>query len=124
MNVVDSSAWLEYFADAGNAGLFAAAIENTARLIVPTITLFEVYKRSLQQRGEDQALEAVAAMRQGRVVDLDEQTAVEAARMSVARKLPLADSVMLATARRYRAILWTQDADFKGMPGVKYFAAK
>jgi predicted nucleic acid-binding protein len=124
MNVVDSSAWLEYFIDAGNARLFAAAIENTARLIVPSITLFEVYKRSLQQRGEDQALEAVAAMRQGRVVDLDERTAVEAAKLSVALKLPLADSVILATARRYRAVLWTQDADFEGMVGVKYFARK
>ncbi len=124
MNVVDSSAWLEYFADTGNARLYAAPIENTARLIVPSITLFEVYKRSLQQRGEDQALEAVAAMRQGRVVDLDEQAAVEAAKLSVALKLPLADSVILATARRHRAVLWTQDADFKGMVGVKYFAAK
>jgi predicted nucleic acid-binding protein len=124
MNVVDSSAWLEYFTDAGNARLYAAAIENTARLIVPSITLFEVYKRSLQQRGEDPALEAVAAMRQGRVVDLDERTAIEAAKLSDAMKLPLAGSVILATARRYRAVLWTQDADFKGMAGVKYFASK
>ena len=124
MNVVDSSAWLEYFTDGSNAHLYAAAIENTARLIVPSITLFEVYKRSLQQRGEDQALEAVAAMRQGRVVNLDERTAIEAAQVSVALKLPLADSVILATARRYRAVLWTQDADFEGMAGVKYFARK
>jgi toxin FitB len=124
MNVVDSSGWLEYFTDTDNARLYAAAIENTARLIVPSITLFEVYKRSLQQRGEDQALEAVAAMRQGRVVDLDERTAIEAAKLSAALKLPLADSVILATARRHRAVLWTQDADFKGMAGVKYFGAK
>jgi predicted nucleic acid-binding protein len=124
MNVVDSSAWLEYFADAGDARLYAAAIEHTARLIVPSITLFEVYKRSLQQRGEDQALEAVAAMRQGRVVNLDERTAIEAAKLSVAMKLPLADSVILATAQRYRAVLWTQDADFEGIAGVKYFARK
>ena len=124
MNVVDSSGWLEYFADGSNAGLYAAAIENTARLIVPSITLFEVYKRLLQQSGENQALQAVAAMRQGRVVNLDERTAIEAAKLSVAMKLPLADSVILATARRYRAVLWTQDADFEGMAGVKYFARK
>jgi predicted nucleic acid-binding protein len=124
MNVVDSSGWLEYFTDTGNPHLYAAAIENTARLIVPSITLFEVYKRSLQQRGEDQALEAVAAMRQGRVVDLDERTAIEAAKLGAALKLPLADSVILAAARRYRAVLWTQDAGFEGVAGVKYFAPK
>lgn len=124
MNVVDSSAWLEYFTDTRNARLYAAAIENTARLIVPSITLFEVYKRSLQQRGEDQALEAVAAMRQGGVVDLDERTAIEAAKLSAALKLPLADSVILATARRHRAVLWTQAAGFEGVAGVKYFAPK
>jgi toxin FitB len=124
MNVVDSSAWLEYFTDGSRARHYAGAIENATRLIVPSITLFEVYKRLFQQLNETQALEAVAAMRQGRVVDLDEQTAVEAAKLSVALKLPLADSVILATARRYRAVLWTQDADFKGMAGVKYFARK
>jgi predicted nucleic acid-binding protein len=120
VNVVDSSAWLEYFADAPNAGYFARAIEDTAALIVPSLSLYEVYKRVLQQRGENAALQAVALMQQGEVVALDGPTAISAARLSLAAKLPMADSIMLATARRHEALFWTQDADFAGMPDVRY----
>ena len=120
MNVIDSSAWLEYFAAGENAEFFASAIEKTADLIVPTLSLFEVFKRILQQRTETEALQAVAAMQQGRVVDLDARTALEAARLSLDVKLPLANSVMLATAREHEATLWTQDAHFEGLAGVRY----
>jgi toxin FitB len=120
MNVVDSSGWLEYFADAANADFFAPAIENVAELLVPTISIYEVFKRVLQQRGEDAALEAIALMLQGQVVDLDITTAVYAAKSSVELKLPMADSIMLATARGYDAVLWTQDADFAELPDVQY----
>lgn len=120
MNVIDSSAWLEYFAAGENAAFFAAAIENSAELVVPTLTLYEVFKRILQQRTEDDALQAVAAMQQGTVVDLDPRIALRAARISVDLKLPLADSVVLATARERDATLWTQDSHFDGIPGVKY----
>ena len=120
MNVIDSSAWLEYFANGPNATFFAPAIEKTADLIVPSMTLYEVFKRILQQRDEGAALHAVAAMEQGRVVDLDAGLALTAARISAERKLPMADSVILATATTYGAELWTQDADFKGLPGVHY----
>lgn len=120
MNVVDSSAWLEYFADGPNAAAYARPIEATRQLIVPTVSLFEVFKRVSQQRDEDEALRAVAIMEQGRVVDLDRATALEAARLSIAHCIPMADSIMLATAQRHRATLWTQDADFAGLPGVKY----
>ncbi len=120
MNVVDSSGWLEYFAAGENAGFFAAAIENTAELVVPTLSLYEVFKRVLQQRTEDDALQAVAVMQQGTVVDLDRRIALQAARISVNLKLPLADSVMLATAREHDSTLWTQDSHFDGVPGVKY----
>lgn len=120
MNVVDSSGWLEYFASGKNAGFFAPAIEDTSRLIVPTLSLFEVFKRVLQQRGEPSALQAVALMHQGRVVDLDATLALAAARLSDAERLPLADSVLLATARAFGATLWTQDADFKGREGVRF----
>lgn len=120
MNLVDSSGWLEFFADGANAGFFAKAITDTGRLLVPTISLLEVFKRVLQQRGEDAALQAVAHMRQGSVVALDADIALAAAHLGVAHKLPLADSVMLATARRYGAALWTQDADFEGIDGVRY----
>jgi predicted nucleic acid-binding protein len=122
MNVVDSSGWLEYFANGPNADFFAPAIENTAELIVPTLSLYEVFKQVLQQRGEGDALQAVAAMLQGRVVDLDTDLALSAARLSVAFKLPMADSVILSAAQMHGATLWTQDADFEGIPGVEYVA--
>ncbi len=122
MNVVDSSGWLEYFADGKNAAFFAPAIEDTARLVVPTLSLFEVFKRVLQQRGDPPALQAVALMHQGRIVDLDATLALAAARVSAVERLPLADSVMLATARAHGATLWTQDADFAGRDGVRYVA--
>lgn len=124
MNVVDSSGWLEYFADGPNADKFAPAIQNTRELIVPTLSIYEVFKRVLQQRGATAGLRAVALMRQGREVDLDTTLALTAAKLSVDLKLPMADSIILATARSYRATLWTQDADFEAMDGVKYFARK
>lgn len=122
MNVVDSSGWLEYFADGPNADFFAAAIEDTDNLVVPSLTIFEVFKKLLAQRSETEALQTAAAMQQGRVVDLDAGLSMEAARVSLEFKLPLADSVILATARSAKADFWTQDADFKGLGGVKYIA--
>lgn len=120
MNVVDSSAWLEYFANGPNADFFAPAIEKTADLLVPSLTLYEVFKRIRQQRDEGSALQAVAVMQQGTVIDLDAFLALTAARLSIEHQLPLADSIILATARARGAKLWTQDADFKGMKGVEY----
>jgi len=120
MNVVDSSGWLEYFADGPNAGFFADAIEDAAGLIVPTISIYEVFKKILQQRGEGDALQAVAAMQQGTAVDLTPPLALSAAKISVERGLPMADSVILATAQAHNATLWTQDADFKAIDGVQY----
>lgn len=123
MNVVDSSAWLEYFADGPSAGYFAGAIENSADLIVPTVSVYEVFKRVLQQRGENAALTAVAVMQQGDVVDLTAPLALSAATLSVTHKLPMADSIMYATARAFSATLWTQDADFEHLPNVRFRAA-
>jgi len=120
MNVVDSSAWLEYFANGPNAGVFAAPIEETDKLVVPSLAIFEVFKRVLQQRTEGDALQAIAVMRQGMVVDLGTPIALRAARLSVDLRLPMADSVILATARTYNATLWTQDVDLKNLPGVQY----
>ncbi len=120
MNVVDSSGWLEYFADGPNAPFFADAVEATGELIVPTISLYEVFKRVLQQRGENDALEAVALIMQGEVVTLDVTLALSAARLSSDLRLPMAGSIILATARSEGAILWTQDAHFNGLEGVRY----
>ena len=116
MNVVDSSGWLEYFADGPAAGFFAPAIEKTSELVVPTVSLYEVFKRVLQQRDESAALNAVALMQQGRLVDLTAPLALSAATLGAQLKLPLADSVIYATARAHEATLWTQDADFEGLP--------
>jgi predicted nucleic acid-binding protein len=124
MNVVDSSAWLEYLANGPNASFFAKAIEDTQQLIVPTLSLFAVFKRVLEQRGEGDALQAVAVMGQGMVVDLNTPIALQAAKLSAELRLPMADSIILATARSYDATLWTQDADFKDLLGVQYRARR
>lgn len=120
MNLVDSSGWLEYFAQGPNAGFFAPAIENTTELIVPSISIYELFKKVMRERGEDDALQAIAAMYQGFVVGLDGSIAIDAARLSLILKLPMADSIILATARFYEATLWTQDADFRNIEGVQY----
>ena len=122
MNVIDSSAWLEYFADGPNASRFAGPIRDEGALLVPSITLFEVFKRVRTQRDSDLALVAVAQMKRGTVVDLDGYLAIEAAEMSADMGLSLADSVILATARSQDATLWTQDAHFEGMSDVRYYA--
>ena len=120
-NVVDSSAWLAYFADEPGAAHFAAAIEAVDRLIVPAVCLLEVFKVVLRQRGESDALQAVALMQQGRVVDLDATLAIAAASTGVAHKLPLADRIVYATAQSVGGVVWTQDDDFDGLPDVEYF---
>ena len=124
MNVVDSSGWLEYFADGPNADKFAPAIQRTRELIVPTLSIYEVFKRVLQQRSETEALRAAALMQQGRVVDLNAGIALRAAKLSLELRLPMADSIMLSTALEYRATLWTQDADFEDIKEVRYFATR
>lgn len=122
MNVVDSSGWLEYFGDGPNAAFFAGPLAKAEELIVPAISVFEVFKRVLQQRDEASALQAAALMQQGRAVALDPALAMAAAKLSFELKLPMADSIILATARQFNAVLWTQDADFENLPGVHYVA--
>lgn len=120
MNVVDSSAWLEYFADGLNAGYFSAAIEDTSTLVVPSITVLEVFKQISRQRDEASALQYVAVMQQGRLIALDAALAMRAAALGLRHKLPLADSIIYATAQHARAMVWTQDSDFEGLDGVRY----
>lgn len=120
MNVVDSSGWIEYFTDAAGASFFAPAIEDIKTLVVPTIVLNEVLRKTLRDSGDDGARTVLMALRQGRLVPLDEEIAESAARIGLALRLPLADAIVLATARREKATLWTRDADFEGMQGVRY----
>jgi len=121
MNVVDSSAWLSYFAGDKNAEEFASAIEDIEKLLVPSITLTEVFKCIMRQRDDNAALEGIAHMEQGRVVTLDSSLAIDAAVIGLKYKLPLADSIIYATSNKFGAVVWTQDADFKELPNVKYF---
>jgi predicted nucleic acid-binding protein len=120
MNLVDSSGWLEYFANSKNAEYFAPAIEDTERLIVSTINLYEVFKKILQQRDENSAFQAIALMQQGKVIDVDSSISLISAKQSIDLNLPMADSIILATAKVNSATLWTQDSDFKDIPGIKY----
>lgn len=122
MNVVDSSAWLEYLGDGPVAPEFAVAIENPHELVVPTLTMFEVYKRTCQLADEVTASQAIGLMLQGRVIELSATLAIEAARISLHEKLSLADSIVLATARSEGAVLWTQDAHFANLDGVEFRA--
>lgn len=122
MNVVDSSAWLEYFAEGANARHFANIIEAPEELLVPSITVLEVFKRIAQQHDESTALHYVAVMQQSKVVALDSALALRAAALGIRHKLPLADSIIYATAQAANAVVWTQDADFDGLADVRYFA--
>ena len=123
MNVIDSSAWLEYFADGPNAEVFAEPIESPEDLVVPANTMYEVFVRVAQQRGERMALGYVGVLLRSPVVDVTAELAVEAARLGLRLGLPMVDSLILATARAHGATLWTQDADFDGVEGVRYVPA-
>jgi len=122
MNVVDSCGWLEYFSDGPNAEKFAEPILETTSLIVPTLSMYEVFKVALREKGEDAALQVVAIMKQGQEVELNSNLAIQAAKVSFDLKMPITDAVILATARAYKATVWTQDDDFAGITGVKYFS--
>jgi len=119
-NVVDSSAWLAYLAGEPGADRFAAAIEDTKSLVVPAICILEVFKVALRERGEGDALQAAALMQQGRVVDLA-ALALEAAKLGLDFKLPLADSIVYAVANLVTGVVWTQDEHFDGLADVKYY---
>jgi len=124
MNVVDSSGWLEYFANGSNAKFFAPPVQDVENLLIPVICIYEVFKRLTLDTGEENALQAVGIMSYGRVIELNRKIAIDAAQLSLELKLAMADSIILATAREYDATLWTQDAHFKGLEGVKYAEKK
>ena len=122
MNLVDSCGWLEYLAEGPNASFFAEPLEDVESLIVPSICILEVSKKILQQRSRTEALQVVTAMQQGKVISLGALLALDAATLGLRHKLPLADAVILATARASNALIWTQDSDFEGLDSVNYIA--
>ena len=124
MNIIDSSGWLEYFADGPNAKHFQHPLNDIASLIVPVVTIYEVFKVVLRESDDNEALQAAAAMQKGTVVDMTVNLAIAASKLSLQLKLPMADSIILATAQAFDATIWTQDSDFKNIPGVKFFSKK
>lgn len=124
MNIVDSSGWLEYFAEGTNAGFFAPVIEEINNLLVPVICIYEVFKRIMQLQGLDTAELRIADLYKGKVIELDAPLALSAAKISTEMKLPMADSILLATARSHNAALWTQDEHFSGIEGVRFIRRK
>jgi predicted nucleic acid-binding protein len=124
MNVVDSSGWLEYFADGPNTDFFESVIKDEGNLIIPTICLYEVFKITLSQAGKEEALRVAGLMSSGRILDLNREIALAAAHLSIQQKLAMADSIILATAQAFGAVLWTQDEHFRDIPGVKFIAKK
>ncbi len=121
MNIVDSSGWLAYFADEPNARHFLPPLKDSAALVVPTVTIYEVFKVVLRESGENEALQAAVAMRKGTVVDLTSSLAVASSKISLENGIPMADSIIIATAKEYEATIWTQNSDFKNLKKVKYF---
>ena len=121
MNIIDSSGWLEYFSDGPNAKHYLPPLNDTSSLIVPVITIYEVFKVVLRESAENEALQAIAAMQKGKIIDLDANLAMDASKLSLQYNLPIADSIILATARAYDCVIWTQDSDFQDIEGVNYF---
>lgn len=121
MNIVDTSGWLEYFADSPLAENYATAIENTDELLVPSIVLYEVFKKITLAYDENKAFQAIAQLKQGQVLDVNEAIALYAGKISIEKQLPMADALIYATAILHNATILTQDAHFEGLPQVKYF---
>lgn len=121
MNIVDSSGWLEYFSGGPNSECFAYPLQDPSALIVPVITIYEVFKVVMRESTENDALQSVAAMQQGKVIELTTPIAMNASRLSLKHGLPMADSIILSTAQMFDCVIWTQDADFAGLPRVKFF---
>lgn len=121
MNIVDSSGWLEYFSGGPNSEHFAAPLQDSSSLIVPVITIYEVFKVVLRESSENEALQVVAAMQKGMIIDLTTSIAMNASKLSLKYSLPMADSIIISTAQAYKCLIWTQDSDFENLPGVKFF---
>lgn len=124
MNIVDSSGWLEYFSDGPNAKHFAPVVKITHELLVPTVTLYEVFKVVMRESTENCALQAISALQKGLVAELTPKLAISASKLSLQHSLPMADAIILATAQAHGATIWTQDSHFSGIHGVKYFPKK
>lgn len=124
-NIVDTSGWLEYFADGENSGVFAGVIlDETNKIIVPVIVIYEIFKKILIERDEDTALQTIVQLQKYQIENIDDSLSLQAARISCEHKIPMADSMIYAVALKYNAVLWTQDKHFKKFLNVKYIEKK
>jgi len=121
MNIVDSSGWLEYFSGGPNSDQFAKPLQDSSTLIVPVITIYEVFKVVLRESSENEAIQVIAAMQKGTIISFTTSIAMNASRLSLQHRLPMADSIILSTAQYYKCIIWTQDSDFENLSNVKFF---
>ncbi|HOX17474.1 MAG TPA: type II toxin-antitoxin system VapC family toxin [Spirochaetales bacterium] len=117
----DSSCWLEYFARSPLCAPYRERMERSDSIIMPTVILHEVFRKLLREAGEDASLRAIAYMQAATPVELDAELALLSARLGLELGLPLADSVIYASARRHRAFVITHDAHFKDLSGVEYW---
>lgn len=124
MIVLDSSGWLEFFAEGPHVEEFASRLRHPATILTPTIAIYEVYQWIKRERSEEEAVYAAATMRKTKVVDWSDEISLTAADLSLAHKLPMADAIVLATARSHHAELLTTDSDFEGIEGVTVFSKK
>jgi predicted nucleic acid-binding protein len=121
MNIVDASGWIEFFLAGANGPTFKPVIENTRELLVPSVNMYEVHRvlsRKLPVELRDMCLEV---MRRAPVIELNDERAIAASQLSLKHGLAMADAAMYAIALEHKAVLWTQDADYQGLKGVKYF---
>ena len=121
LHIIDTCGWLEYIAETSNAKNFEKAILDTNNLIVPAIVIYEVFKKICLDYNEDTALEVIAELKQGRVIEINETISIYAAKLSIEKKLPMADALIYATGLLFKATIYTQDNHFENLPGVKYF---
>ena len=123
MIVVDSCGWVERFAGSAHGELYGAAMQDPGEMLVPAVCLTEVFRTLAREAGESAALVGASVMRQARVIALDAELALDAARVGRALGLPLADSIIYATAQAHGAEVWTHDVHFRGLPGVRFVEA-
>ena len=123
MTLVDSFGWIEYLAEGRLAGRYEEYLSNLAEVVTPTIVLYEVYKKLRRECKEEEALLVVAQIMKTKVVSLTEEISLLAAEVSLKQALPVADSVVYATALKEACPVVTSDPHFKGLEDVIYLEA-
>ena len=120
MILIDSFGWIEFFIDGPRADQYESYFQNSLEILTPSIVLFEVYKKFKKERNEEEALLVAAQMQKTRVVHLNVEIALSAAELSLKYKLPMADSIVYATAQKEQCPVVTSDPHFENLEGVVF----